>query len=187
MAKRKRSTKRRTYKAPTRRTTAKRRAPSRKRAAVKRRAKRNPKSPLDTPAVKYGASALVGAGLGTALNTRPDLFGKMGTDWASGLGGYSPAIMAAIATLIGGHFLLKGKSRQLAYAAGIGMAIPAGAAKIGESVSGLIAAKDGNGNGNGTATTTTKASAYTALPKYYAAPTTKRASVVSSTSKMKAV
>ena len=69
----------------------------------------------------------------------------MGTDWASGAGGYSPAIMAAIATLIGGHFLLKGKNRQLAYAAGIGMAIPAGAAKIGESVSGLIAAKNGNG------------------------------------------
>tara|TARA_R110002060_G_scaffold13573_3_gene19186 strand:- start:2831 stop:3388 length:558 start_codon:yes stop_codon:yes gene_type:complete len=185
MAKRKRSSKRRTYKAPARRTTAKRRAPSRKRQAVKRRAKRNPKSPLDTPAVKYGASALVGAGLGTALNTRPDLFGKMGTDWASGAGGYSPAIMAAIATLIGGHFLLKGKNRQLAYAAGIGMAIPAGAAKIGESVSGLIAAK--NGNGNGKISTTTKASAMRALPKYYAAPTSKRASVVSSTSKMKAV
>tara|TARA_R110002060_G_scaffold72593_1_gene81301 strand:- start:114 stop:671 length:558 start_codon:yes stop_codon:yes gene_type:complete len=185
MAKRKRSTKRRTYKAPKRRTTAKRRAPSRKRQAVRRRAKRNPKSPLDTPAVKYGASALVGAGLGTALNTRPDLFGKMGTDWASGAGGYSPVIMAAIATLIGGHFLLKGKNRQLAYAAGIGMAIPAGAAKIGESVSGLIAAK--NGNGNGQISTTTSASAMRALPKSYAAPTAKRASVVSSTSKMKAV
>jgi len=185
MAKRKRSSKRRTYKAPKRRTTAKRRAPSRKRQAVKRRAKRNPKSPLDTPAVKYGASALVGAGLGTALNTRPDLFGKMGTDWASGAGGYSPAIMAAIATLIGGHFLLKGKNRQLAYAAGIGMAIPAGAAKIGESVSGLIAAK--SSNGAPPLTTTTKKAGYTALPKYYAAPTTKRASVVSSTSKMKAV
>ena len=74
MARKSRSKSRRTYKAPKRR---KRAAParSRKRAAVSRRkrARRNPKGIFGQPAVQYGIAATLGAGVATALDSRPDL------------------------------------------------------------------------------------------------------------------
>ncbi len=107
------------YRAP------KRRAAPRRRAAPKRRraARRNPKSPLQTPAVKFAAAAGVGAGVSLAVE-------------ASGIWGArggTPAMRAAMTALLvyaASHFLLKGKRRQLGYAVAVGAVIPPAANSI---------------------------------------------------------
>jgi len=184
MARKSRSKSRRTYKAPKRRRRA---AParSRKRAAVSRRkrARRNPKGIFGQPAVQYGIAATLGAGVATALDSRPDL--RVMADPAKGVKGYSPALVAAAITFLGANFLLKGKNRNYAYAAGVGMLLPTVAGQLTDTVNKLLPAK----NGNGTSTSTSSAG-YTAAPRSVPAPpknykpSAKRSAVMASTSRM---
>lgn len=187
MARKSRSkSRRRTYKAPKRR---KRAAParSRKRAAVSRRkrARRNPKGIFGQPAVQYGIAATLGAGVATALDSRPDL--RVMADPANGVKGYSPALVAAAITFLGANFLLKGKQRNYAYAAGVGMLLPTVAGQLTDTVNKLLPAKNGNGNGSSTSTTiadyTAAPRSVTAPPKGYK-PSAKRSAVMASTSRM---
>ena len=184
MARKSRSKSRRTYKAPKRR---KRAAParSRKRAAVSRRkrARRNPKGIFGQPAVQYGIAATLGAGVATALDSRPDL--RVMADPAKGVKGYSPALVAAAITFLGANFLLKGKQQNYAYAAGVGMLLPTVAGQLTDTVNKLLPAKNGNGY-----STSTSSASYTAAPRSVPAPpkgykpSAKRSAVMASTSRM---
>jgi len=179
MARKKKTTRRR-FKSPAkRRRAAPARARSRKSKAVYRRrpAKRNPKGILGQPAVQYGIAATGGAGVAMALNERKDLY------WM----GRSPALIAAVLTLLGSQFFLKGRKKQLGYAAGIGMTLPMVGGYLADGVNALIPAK--------TTTTTQAPQAMTGgrttyrvpAPKQtFQQPSAKRQAVQATTSKMKA-
>lgn len=188
---RKTKTKRR-YKAPMKRRRA---APVRRSAKAKaitkrRRTKRNPKGFFAQPAVKFGIAATIGAGLSTAIDKRQDLrFMKS----ANNPDGYSASYAAAALTLAVSQFFLKGRNKQLGFAAGVGMLLPAAGPALGEAVNKILPAKNGNGNGGslkgGTVEGEIKASKYTSRPMLaYSSPAMQSAkfqAVQATTSRMK--
>lgn len=188
MARKSKSKSRRRYKAPMKR---KRAAPVRRsaksQAIRRRRTKRNPKGFFQQPAVKFGIAATIGAGVSTAINARPDLR-LMKTD--KNPEGISPSYAAAAITIAVSQFFLKGRNRQLGYAAGVGMLLPAAGPFLGDAVNKLLPAKNGNGNGNnnGNKKQGTVKTEYTARRSpmlAYSAPRSKFQAVQATTSRMK--
>ena len=186
---RKTKTKRR-YKAPPKRRRA---APVRRSAKAKaitkrRRTKRNPKGFFQQPAVKFGIAATIGAGVSTAIDARPDLR-LMKTD--TNPEGISPSYAAAAITIAVSQFFLKGRNRQLGYAAGVGMLLPAAGPFLGDAVNKLLPAKNGIGNGNGNGNKSNKSASlamYRKAPALaYSAPmsSAKFQAVQATTSRMK--
>jgi len=115
MARRKRKTRktRMKYRAPKRRrSTARAAAPKRRRAA-----RRNPKGPLGSPAIKFAAAAGVGAGVSLAVEAS-GIWGARGGSKAM------RAAMTALLMYAASHFLLKGKRRQMGFAVAVGAMIP---------------------------------------------------------------
>ena len=109
------------------RAKARAKAPARRRRSVRR----NPKGPLQTPAVKYAAAAGVGAGVGLAMDRSGVFAGAVDSRLVRSLL-YGLIIGAA------GHFFLKGKRRQLAYAAGVGALIPGASVAIADNLAPLL-------------------------------------------------
>jgi len=190
MARKTKSKSRRRYKAPMKR---KRAAPVRRsaksQAIRRRRTKRNPKGFFQQPAVKFGIAATIGAGVSTAINARPDLR-LMKTD--KNPAGISPSYAAAALTIAVSQFFLKGRNRQLGYAAGVGMLLPAAGPFLGDAVNKLLPAKNGNGNGNKSGNNNMKQG--TTIGEYtarrspmlaYSAPRSKFQAVQATTSRMK--
>jgi hypothetical protein len=95
-----------------------------------RRAHRNPKGFLGVPAVRLAAAAIVGVGVGYALEnmTRPA--------WWPEAVPMAVAIGAAVATV--GYMKLKGQRRELAIAAGLGIAGAGIVPKISEALGPMI-------------------------------------------------
>jgi len=112
----------------------------------RRRTKRNPKGFFAQPAVKFGIAATIGAGLSTAIDKRPDLRFMKSDNNPEGISG---SYAAAALTLAVSQFFLKGRNKQLGFAAGVGMLLPAAGPSLGEAVNKILPAKNGNGNGNG--------------------------------------
>ena len=116
---RRRPSRRMKFRAPKRRAAVKRRA-----APVRRRrASRNPKSPLSSPSVRFAAAAGVGAGVSLAVEAS----GVWGERGGSAL---MRSAMTALLVYAAAHFLLKGKKRQMGYAVAVGALIPPAANSI---------------------------------------------------------
>ena len=104
--------------------------------------------------------------------------------------GISPSYAAAAITIAVSQFFLKGRNRQLGYAAGVGMLLPAAGPFLGDAVNKLLPAKNGNGNGNnnGNKKQGTVKTEYTARRSpmlAYSAPRSKFQAVQATTSRMK--
>ena len=187
MARKRKSTKsrRRSFKAPARRRRAapRRASTSRRSRAVgrRRRVKRNPMGFLSQPAVQYGIAATVGAGVGMALNNRHDLIVGGG----NGRQGYSAALVAAAVVLLGSHFGLKGRKKQLGYAAGIGLLLPSVGGYISDGVNALIPPKTTTETVSSRAAGAYLPRGSRSLPPYKKGSSAKRKAVAKSTSRMK--
>ena len=111
----------------------------------RRRAGRNPKSPLQTPAVRFAVAAGVGAGVALSLD-RSGMLDRYGTPMVR-------SFISAAMIGVGGHFLLKGRRRQWAYAAAVGALIPGASSMFADQLAPMLGgagnAALGNGAGNG--------------------------------------
>jgi hypothetical protein len=117
--------------APRKQPAAPRKRPAapRKRVVVRRRGyARNPKGILGSPSVRIGAAVVVGAGLGAAVDS-----GMPRPTWLPQQVPYS-ALVGLVLCVLAAKFS-KGKTRELAVAAGVGM-IGAGAIR---GISGAVA------------------------------------------------
>jgi hypothetical protein len=118
-----------------------RRAYAPKRRAVSRRRRSNPKPFTSTPAFRYGAWAAGGAAGATVLNQTGFLSKTLEKP-------LSRSLAYAALTVLVGRMLLKGRARENAIAAGVGMVIPGLTSYIASMDLGAQF-KFGNGNGNG--------------------------------------
>ena len=149
---RSRSVKRRSYKVRARRNPARRYGPSTRKGQVrktarrayvpKRRARRNPKGMLATPAVKYSLAAAAGFAAASYADT---------ADPASALGkvlnpqkpdgspllpfGLKGSVLAAVITFAAAQWGLKGQNKQFARAAAVGMLAPSAISMIQNALS----------------------------------------------------
>lgn len=99
--------------------------------ATRRRARRNPKGFLGSPAIPYVVSAGVGAGLALGIENAGLLSRQIPNSWARA------AVLAFATALIGG-MVTKGKNRQLLYAAAAGMVIPVAGGAISSTVAPIL-------------------------------------------------
>ena len=120
------ATKRRSKKkapARKRRTAYARRPASRKKTAPARRRRRsNPKGLFAQPAVKFAAIAGAGALAASWVNSNAQMQSTLAPFTFEGK--MQASTVAGIATLGLGWWFFKGKNRQLALAAGVGMLLP---------------------------------------------------------------
>ena len=137
---RSRSVKKRSYKVRARRNPARRYGPSTRKGQVrktsrpafvpKRRARRNPKGMLSTPAVKYSLAAAAGFAAASYADTA-DLLNPEKADGSPLLPfGLKGSVLAAVLTFAAAQWGLKGQNRQLARAAAVGMLSPSAISMI---------------------------------------------------------
>lgn len=93
-------------------------------APARRRARRNPKGIFSSPAVQYSVAAAVGFGAASWADTSPmlnpvDESGKPKLPF-----GLKGSALAAVITLVVAEYGLKGKNKQYARAAAVGMIAP---------------------------------------------------------------
>lgn len=121
-----------------------RRAYAPKKRAVSRRRRSNPKGITQTPAFRYAAYAGAGAAGSTILTQTGFLSKTIKQPWARSLA------FAALTVFVG-KMALKGRARENAIAAGVGMVIPGITSYVASMDLGaqFKMGKNGNGNGNG--------------------------------------
>ena len=142
MARRKarKTRKRSTRKGMVRKTARRAYAPTRR--AVARRRRSNPKGITSTPAFRYAAFAAGGAAGATILNQSGFLAKQLQKP-------LTRSLAYAALTILAGRMLLKGRSRENAIAAGVGMVIPGLTSYVASMDLGSTLKLGGNGNGNG--------------------------------------
>ena len=131
MARRRKSkkatTKRRSYKTRAARGTRKGQARKTARRAyspVRRRARRNPKGPLSSPAVQYGLATAAGFAAASYADTWP-MLNPVDDEGNPRLPfGLKGSVLAGVITLVAAQYALRGKNKQYARAAAVGMFAP---------------------------------------------------------------
>jgi hypothetical protein len=131
---RRRSVKRRSYKVRARRNPARRYARSTRKGQVrktarrayapKRRARRNPKGIMSSPAVRYGIATAAGFAAASFADTA-DILNPTKEDGTAALPwGLKGSVLAGVITLVIAQYGLKGSNKQYARAAAVGMFSP---------------------------------------------------------------
>jgi len=101
-----------------------RRAYMKSAAPARRRVRRNPKGPLSSPAVQYSLAAAAGFAAASYADTAPFLNPTKEDGTAMLPFGIKGSVLAGVLTLVAAQYALRGKNKQYARAAAIGMFAP---------------------------------------------------------------
>ena len=129
------TTRRRSYRVRARRNPSRRYGPSTRQGQIRRtsrrayypkrrRARRNQRGILGSPAVRYSLAAAAGFAAASYADTA-DILNPVKADGTPALPfGIKGSVLAAVITFALGEFALKGQNKQYARAAGVGMLAP---------------------------------------------------------------